>query len=343
MSQYSAQGSITIRRLRNGDTLYITLENNGIPLYQGVDTSAGTVAPDWTVAANQPELTPKVTSMMGNTVARSGHQWSYNGVTLLFTGATSGDWTTDSTGKFQLNVSSGSSAGALRIIDNLANPSAVANGQLTYSCVATVGGTNYNVSKSIDVVIQNMGASSSYGSVIASPEAIDSTTTTSTLKTSLQVGATLVTDYHVKWYKDDTHWTEKDGQKQITVTRSDVDGTQLFIAEFYLSATDTTPVARGGVYVIDSLDEFVIMPSITSTNTEVAPGQDVTVTAKLINTRTMTEYTPSSPTWRMDVMDKDTWSVIKTSNTDTITVTTTETDRNGKENDVEVVGEVSWT
>lgn len=341
--QYSAQGSITIKRLRNGDSLFITLENNGIALYQGIDTSAGTIAPDWTVPANQPVITPKVTSVRGNTVVRSSHQWSYNGVILLFTGSTSGDWRTDSTGKFQLNVSTGASGGALKIIDNLANINAVANGQLEYSCVATVLGTNYNLSKSIDVVIQNMGASSAYGSVLASPEAIDATTTTSTLKTSLQIGASLVTSYHVKWYKDNTAWTAKDGQKQITVTRSDVDGTQLFIAEFYLSATDTTPVARAGVYVIDSLDEFNIVFDITSTNKEVAPGQDVTVKAKLINTRTNTVFAPTSPTWRCDVMDKDTWQAIKTANSDTITITTTETDRNGKENDVEVVGEVSWT
>lgn len=342
MSQYSAQGSITIKRLRNGDSLFITLENNGIALYQGVDTSAGTIAPDWTIAANQPVITPKVTSVRGNSVVRSSHQWSYNGIVLLFTGATSGDWRTDSTGKFQINVSTGANAGALKIIGNLANVNAVANGQLTYTCVATVSGTNYNLSKSVDVVIQNMGASSCYGSVLASPEAIDATTTTSILKTALQVGASLITSYHVKWYKDNTHWAAMDGQKQITVTRSDVDGTQLFIAEFYLSATDTTPVARAGVYVIDSLDEFNIVFDITSTNKDVAPGQNVTVKAKVINTRTNTVFAPGSPTWRIDIMDKDTWKAIKTSNTDTITVTTAETDRNGKENDVEVVGEVSW-
>ena len=44
MSQYSTQGSVTIKRLRNGDSLFITLESNGIPLYQGVDTSSGAVA-----------------------------------------------------------------------------------------------------------------------------------------------------------------------------------------------------------------------------------------------------------------------------------------------------------
>lgn len=343
MSQYSAQGSITIKRLRNGDSLFITLENNGIPLYQGVDPSAGTIAPDWTVAANQPVITPKVTSVRGNTVVRSSHQWSYNGVVLLFTGATNGDWRTDSTNKFQINLTTGADGGALKIIGNLANANAVANGQLTYSCVATISGVNYNLSKSTDVVIQKIGASSAYGSVLASPGTIDSTTTTSTLKTALQIGAAPVTSYHVKWYKDNTAWPAMDGQKQITVGRGDVEGTQLFIAEFYLSASDTTPVARAGVYVIDSLDEFRIEFDPISTNKEVGPGQDVTVKAKIINTRTNTVFTPTNPVWRCDVMDKDTWQAINSYPSDTVTVTTADTDRNGKENDVEVVGEVSWT
>lgn len=341
---YSAQGSITIKRLRNGDSLYITLESNGIPLYQGVDTSAGTVSPDWTVAANQPVLTPKVTSVRGNTVTRSSHQWKYNGQLLLFTGATSadGNWRTDSTGKFQINLTTGNDGGALKIIDNLANVNAVANGLLEYSCVATVSGTNYNVSKSIDVVIQSMGASSCYGAIIASPQTIDATNTTSTLKTILQVGASPVTTYHVKWFKDDTAWPAMDGLKQIAVGRSDVNGTQLFIAEFYLKATDTTPVARAGVYVIDSLDEFRVEFDYVSAAVEVAPGQDVTVKAKVINTRTNSVQALNNPTWKCDVMEKDTWTSIKQSTTDTITVTTAETDRNNKENDVEVVGEVDF-
>lgn len=70
MSNYSAQGSITIKRLRNGDSLYVSFDTNGKPLYQGVDTSTGSVSPDWTVAANQPIITPKVTSVRGNTVVR---------------------------------------------------------------------------------------------------------------------------------------------------------------------------------------------------------------------------------------------------------------------------------
>ena len=65
-NNYSAQGSITIKRLRNGDSLFLTLETNGIPLYQGVDPESGAVSPDWTQAANQPVITPHANSVRGN-------------------------------------------------------------------------------------------------------------------------------------------------------------------------------------------------------------------------------------------------------------------------------------
>ena len=93
MSNLSAQGSITVKRLRNGDTFFISLDLNGVPLYQGVDPVTGDVPPDWRVAANQPVITPKVTSARGNIVSLGGHQWSYNGQVLVFTGASSGNWT----------------------------------------------------------------------------------------------------------------------------------------------------------------------------------------------------------------------------------------------------------
>ena len=344
MSVYSAQGSITIKRLRNGDSLCIAFDFNGKTLYQGVDPVSGSIAPDWTVAANQPIITPRAISVRGATVVRSSHQWKWNGQLLLFTGATSadGNWRTDSTGKFQINLTSGDDGGSLKIIGNLANAAAVANGMLEYSCVATVSGTNYELYKSVDVVIQHIGATAFYGAVLASPHILDASNLTSVLKTSLQSGADVITSYYVRWFKNTTAWPAMDGNKNITIGRNDVDGTQLFIAEFYLKQTDATPVARGAVYVIDSLDEFRIEFDIISTAREVAPGQDVTVKGKVINTRSNSVQALTGAVWKCDVMDKDTWTSIKSSNTDSITVTTAETDRNNRENDVEVVGEVEF-
>ena len=337
MSQ-STQGSITIKRLRNGDSLYLTLELNGKPLYQGIDKDTLAVTPDWGDAANQPVITPKAASVRGNSVTLSNFGWSNNGVEIVFNGATSGNWKTDSTGKFSLNLVTG----ALKIIGNLASEINTANDSLTFTCQASVGGVEYNLAKSIDVIIQLAGASSYFGSVIASTEQITEAVTTSTLTTKLMLASQDLADYYVKWYKDDTLWSDKNGQKTITVGRADIDGTQLFIAEFFRSSSDTTPIYRTGIRITDTLDDMQVICYISSENKEVDTGKPVTVSAKIVNMRTNATVSPSYPVWRMDVMEKSTWTSIKSSATNSITVTTDETDRNGEQNDVEVTAEVTW-
>jgi len=341
MDNYSAQGSITIKRLRHGDSLFITLQTNYIPLYQGVDPECGAVRPDWTQAANQPVITPVANTIRGNTVTLSQHTWYYNSnsVPLSFTGATSGDWVTDSSGMFQLNITNG----ALKIIANLASLDNISNDSLMYKAVATVGGVEYDIEKSTDILIQIVGASSYAGFIIASTEQLTSTVETATLTTQLQLSAEPITDYHVKWYKDNTEWSAKAGQKVITVGRDDVDGTQLFIAEFYKKSTDTDHVYRAGIRIIDTRDGFQVICYISSANKEVDTGSPVTVAAKIVNQRTNAVVTPSNPAWRMDVMKKSDWSVLKTANANTIQVTTAETDTDGTENDVEVTAECTWS
>lgn len=354
MNTYSAQNSITVKRLRNGDTFFITFGNNGIPLFQGVDPVTGVVTPDWTVAANQPVVTPVVTSARGNAVVLSNHQWSYNGVALNFNGATSGDWTTDSTGKFQLN----SSTGALKIIANLASTTNIASDSLTYSCVATVAGVEYNLTKSVDIQIQNVGASSYYGTINATSEQLTELVTQTTVATKLYLGGTEQNGYTVKWYKDDTLWSEKTGTS-ITVNRGDVDGTQLIIAEFYKSASDATPVFRAGIRIIDTLDDFHVGHryvnsdrTTNNANREVDVNKPVYLEAYVVNVRTNTELaTITGAHWVSNVMDKDSWTSLlrvpasgyNTGATNLIQITTTQTDVDGVEKDVEVVSEVEWT
>lgn len=336
MTEYSAQGSITVKRLRTGGSLYITLENNGIPLYQGVDPESGNVTPNWEEAKNQPVIIPKVVSTRGNKVDLRGHKWYYNGNILNFPDGSG--WRTEAGGKFQLN----SETGALKIIKNLASKTNIANDSLTYECQAIVAGVEYNLTKSVDIAIQNVGSSSYYGTINATTEQLTAEVTSATIKTNLFLSAAPVLDYYVKWYLDNALWAEKNGQKNITVGREDVNGTQLIIAEFYKTAEDATPVFRAGLRVIDTLDEFIAVCYISSANKEVDEGSPVTVSAKIVNTRTNTTVIPATATWRLDVMERKTWTVIKTAATNTISVTTTETDREGEENDVEVVGEVSW-
>lgn len=365
MDNYSAQNSITVKRLRNGDTFFITFGNNGVPLYQGVDPVTGVVTPAWGIGTGKvtPIITPQVTSARGNTVALGSHRWSYNNVPLTFTGSTV---TIDSVvytkaaedARFAM-----SAAGALAIIGDLASTTNIASDSLTYACVATVAGVEYNLTKSIDIQIQSVGASSYYGTINATSEQLTASVTQTTVKTALYLGGTVQTGYYVKWYKDDTHWSEKLGQSQITVTRSDVDGTQLFIAEFYKDQTSYNngddPVFRAGIRIIDTLDDYHVEHrycnsdgTTTGTpNREVDSGKPVYLQAYVVNVRTNTELTTISGAWVSHVMDSDGWverkrvpsSGTNSGATNLVSITTSETDINGVEKDVVVVSEVEWS
>lgn len=354
---YSAQNSITVRRLRNGDTLFITIENNGVALYQSVDTATGLVSPSWGTGTSQvhPVLTPKVTSARGNTVTLSGHTWSYNGTALSFNGSAvtvDGVSYTLSTTDSRFGMSS---AGALVILGDLASKSNPASDNLTYSCTATCASVSYTLTKSVDIQIQNGGASAYYGTILADTQQLSATVTSATLKTALYQGGTRVTSYYVKWEKDSEEWTAKAGQASPTVTISDVDGTQLFIANFYLSSTDTTPVFVAAIRITDTNDDYhvghrYVNADGTTTGTpnrEVSTSSPVYVQSYIINVRTNQEITsPSSASWTSYIMDKDTWDALSTiagsGATNLVTITTAHTDVDGAQKDVEVVSEVTF-
>lgn len=334
MSNYSAQGSITIKRLRNGDSIFLTLELNGKPLYQAVDDKTGAVIPDWGIEANRPVITPKATTTRGNTVYLSHHSWTYNGVLLVFNGATSGSYIMDSTGKFGLNTSNG----ALKIMANLASPINSANDTLVYACMATVVGVEYNLTKSIDIQIAKAGSSSYYGFINASSTQMDVDHSTITLATELWLSGAGISEYYVKWYKGTAPWTAKTGQKSITVNREDIDASQLFIAEFYIHAEDVQYVFRAGICILDTLDEISLVPYISSANKEVSEGSPVTVAARLIRVSTGAVLTPVNPSWNMAIMDGDTWEQKASGTSDSIQVTTAHTDQaDGSSHDVVVI------
>lgn len=339
MSIYSTQGSITIKRLRNGDSIFLTLELNGKPLYQAVDKQTGSVAPDWTTEANRPVITPHASSTRNNTVVLSAHKWMYNGVEIEFNGSSSGDYVLDSSGTFGKNPTTG----ALKIFKNLASSTNFASDSLQYSCVATVAGVEYNMSKSIDVQIVVGGASSYYGFIKASTTQLDDANATASLVTELWLAASAESSYYVKWYKDTVEWTEKAGQKSITVTRDDVSGAQLFVAEFYKNQGDTNYIYRAAVSIIDTYDEIILSPYISSANKTVNDNMPVTVAARLINTTTKATLTPTNPVWSFTIMDGDTWAVLATSSSSSIEVTTEHTDQDdGTSHDVVVIVECSF-
>lgn len=340
---YNVQNSITIKRLRSSDSLILAFGNNGIPLFQAIDDVSGAVAPDWTIPENQPVRMPVITSVRGIPVSVISHRWSYNGTLLNFNGAEVGGWILDSTGKFQINAE-----GHIRIVQNLASVINTAGDILSYTAQVSVAGVEYNLSGELEIVIQKMGASSYYASILAETEALSSDVPSTNVTTKLFQGTTQITNYHTKWYKDFVEWTDKVGQKNIVVARDDISGAQLFIVEMYKTAAAGDPViARAGIRIIDVSDEYKVVLEITSANKmvyrdETGTDHNVTVTAKIVNMKTGAVYAPVGAVWKLDVMDRENWTSLKTSSTDTIVVTPAETDRDGNIYDVDVMAEVTF-
>lgn len=340
-NQLSAQSSITIHRLRTGDTLYISLDADK-NLYQAYMTGGG-VYPDWTDPNNQPTITPKVVSSSSPVALNTTlHKWSYNGTELTFTGDATDGWKTDSTNAFKMNVNNG----ALKIINNLANEGNLGNDTLTYSGQAEYNGTDHQLTKSIDVVIQEATSNSYYGYVDADPSIITEFDgmKQSVLTATLYHGASVVptSDYTVDWYKD-TEKLSKGNGNTLTVTQSDIDGTQLFIAKFILNG-EKDPVFTYGKSITDASDDYTVMLSATGgSGGFVAENSPVTVTATVWNVKQEKAETPSGAVWSLSILDKDTFAVLGTASTNTIQVSTTHTDREGKIRDVEVLAEVTWS
>lgn len=346
MADYSAQGSITIKRLRTGSSILLTI-NKSKDLYQGVDATSGTVYPDWETEANQPTLTPVATCTRGQAVSLWGFKWYHDGEQLSFdpTSGLTGD------GKFYRNPATG----ALTIKGNLASLNNKGNDVLRFECTATVSGSEYVITKEEVVQIQAVGSSSYVGRILATTEQLTADALTATLSTSLYLSSISVPTYYTKWFKDSVLLTATSGTAEITsatksiaIGRSDIDGTQLFICEFYTDAARTQLVYRAGIRIIDSQDEHQIRFAYTNTNqatvyTEVDEGKTVEVTATVYNARTNTAVTLTGDiTWSTSVMNKETWSPIRTVTTNIITISTADTDRNDKVYDVDVTSEVNW-
>ena len=345
MTEFSAQGGITIVRMRSGNTLLLVFDYNQRAMYQGVDKNTGKPTPDFTTEdAKRPIITPKASTLSGASVSVSNHAWKYNGATLIFNGASDGAYTKDSTGKFEINPSNGE----LKVIGNLANKDNPVNGIFEYSCSATSEGYSYDLVKSTEIRLQAIGATSYVGNVVASTSEIQGDTVSSVLTATLNLAGSPVSCY-VKWFNaiDGKEVANSAGVNPLTVTKDNISSVALFVAYFYLTEADATagkdPVAKDGTYVYDLSDMYKVMYYISSENKTVDVGKDVTVTGYVVNTRTNQQISlGKNAAWNTRIMDKNTWEVLEQNSSNSITVTTNHTDTNNGQHDVEVTGSVSW-
>lgn len=348
MSTFTAQGSITIKRLRTGTTISLALNTGSNPLQQFVALDSGVVTPDWTIDDNRPIVTPQASASSGTVTIEDG-QWSYNGVALVFNGSQEGSYILDSTGKFGLDVSTW----ALKVMANLASSVNYASDILTFSCNCVVAGVEYAMTRSVEIVIMQSTAGSYAGWLGTDAKVLDLDTTTSNIYATLFDGTSYVQDFTVDWYRNyvsDNNFikstSSSSGKATLSVTRDDVNGGDnndstggggtLFIAQFFLSGDTSSPVATAGITIADEADAYSLVFAITSDNKELDTDKPVTAEASLVDS-SGAKASVSVKSCTLSVLNND-MTVKRSVSGTSITVTMDDSD----DADVNVVGEIDY-
>lgn len=333
-TNYSAQGCILVRRVRNNDSLSISIESTQ-PLFQGVDANSdnATPFPNWeTDDAARPILTPVVKSAKGNIVSLSNHHWKYGDTLLVFSGSTSGTFQLTGDGKFGMDAN-----GRLKIFKNLASSSSTSSDTLTYSGTAKIGDSStQDVSGFVTILIQPMGNNSYMGWIIANRSILTDAQNedTATLSARLWLSTTELTDFSVKWKNSAGKVLGSD--KTLTVTRDMVNGSTLITCEFYHKDAQNS-CFRAGKVMTDNADEYVIVGEVSN----LIGDKAATITGRIKNTRTNAIVNPANVSWNAKAY-KDNNEPIKEVNSNVITIAKSESDYGGTEHDAYVIFTATW-
>ena len=333
-NNYSAQVCMPVRKVRNNDSLSISIESTQ-PLFQGVDANKGnaTPFPNWeTDDAARPVLTPVVKSAKGNIVSLSNHRWKYGDTLLVFTDSKSGTFWLTSDGKFGMDE-----FGRLKIFKNLASSSSSSSDTLTYSGTATIGNSGtQDISGFVTILIQPMGNNSYMGWITANRSILTDVQNedTATLSARLWLSTTELTDFSVKWMN--SAGKVLGSYKTLTVTRDMVNGSTLIICKFYhKDAQDSC--FRAGKVMTDNADEYVIVGEVSN----LIGDKAATITGRIKNTRTNAIVTPANVSWNAKAY-KDNNELIKEVNSNVITIAKSESDYGGTEHDAYVIFTATW-
>lgn len=250
-----------VRRTLKGDTLSLSLQTNGVPLFQGLNPDTFTVSPKWSESGTHPVITPIVGSARKNNVTLTSHAWAYNGKDLGFSFSGTGWETSTVDNRFKLNHTNGS----LSIVADLASKVNQDSDTLTYSGVAVLGASTYPMQKSIDILVSMLGGSSYFGGVSADTTVLSKGQTQAILIPWLFNSAGgEVSSYSINLYRGsgtDLAGTYNNPASGITIHRDKtgdadklyVDSHQLFVLEFIV---DGAAVYRTGISIDDISDIY---------------------------------------------------------------------------------------
>jgi len=280
----SVIGSVIVRQTKSGDQLSFRFETDKA-VWQGYNSETGAVVPDWTVAGNQPAITPKAFSArIGSDVAKVGNgTWSYNGTIITFDPSTG--ISTNFSGSFQINFDTD----ALKIIKNLASSTNQNNDLLTYNNNWDNGYAE-SAGGQIEIVIDKVGSTPYNGIVTLSTNTLNETNgiTSLTATAVLMRGTTVLSSgFTTKWYKRGSPTVLGTGIS-LTIDRSMVSGKEVFYCEFYVDG-----VLQSVYYfsVYDMSDPAQIVFELKTVNDTTSPTANVQYYVKLVKSGTGAQIT----------------------------------------------------
>lgn len=320
----AVQGSITIKRLRNGDSLQMTLTSSK-PLLQIFSTSNNSFSPDWDNSSNQPVLTAQVRSILGNSITIVAAKWTIGGnfnIGVYKEGyaykvgeSGTGAKTQNVRDIFTSSLNSSSTENTtLRIGGKLiSDASLAANVTITCTLFVSINGNEpVEISKSVEIEYRSLASGGYKGWITATYGGkdagmiLDDDTPSLALEPHLSDvnGEMDASKFNVEWFKEvagaDSPLTNnssytKDGKK-LVVTRDHVDGKAVFYCKFKLVGS-ATECEADYVEIVDNTDDYNIVLSPASP--QVALNETIRITPYLYNVRTGSKITVKK--WTVEV------------------------------------------
>ena len=253
-------GSITLKRLKKGVNVVLSIETENAALYQGWNDKTSTPAPNFQTPANQPILVPKAVATNGQTASITNGTWYYNNTMLVVTTtATSEGYYKCSDARFAINPSNYK----LRIIDNIASASNTSNDMFTFKCSGEAASTNYEAEATAELHLQIVGSSAA-ALYIEGGCTLSLANASTKLKARFFIdGGEITSGYSYRFFDEKNKTLQDSTSREFTATRDMIDG----IGGIYCSAYKTgdskkTALATDFHKITDIGDEYELEASV---------------------------------------------------------------------------------
>lgn len=155
--------SITLKRLKKGVNVILSIETENAALYQGWNNNQGKAIPSFADAKSQPILVPKAVASNGQSASITNGAWYYNGTLLVRSStATSEGFYKCTDERFAINPSNYK----LRIIADVASAENTSNDLFRFECSGEAANSTYSTEATAELHLQTVGSSAANLSII---------------------------------------------------------------------------------------------------------------------------------------------------------------------------------